>query len=94
MSIIIFEKAAQFHEKHYCKGLMKISRMVCELEPFKDFILTSEVKAHYLKKSFLSICAKLPYELVRRYCNQFLNYFFISSHFTLSSIRSHGKGES
>ena len=24
--------------------------MVYELEPFKDFILTSEVKAHFLKK--------------------------------------------
>ena len=33
----LFEKVAQFNEKHCCKGLMKISRMVYELEAFKDF---------------------------------------------------------
>ena len=40
----LFEKVAQFNEKHCWKGLMKISRMVFELEPFKDFILASEVE--------------------------------------------------
>ena len=37
----LFEKVAQFNEKHCWKGLMKISRTVFELEPFKDFILSS-----------------------------------------------------
>ena len=34
---LLFAKVAQFNEKHCCKGLMKISRMVYELEAFKDF---------------------------------------------------------
>ena len=41
-----FEKVAQFNEKHCWKGLVWIYRMVYELEPFKDFILASEVKGH------------------------------------------------
>ena len=40
----LFEKVAQFNEKHCWKGLMKISRLVFELEPFKDSVLASEVK--------------------------------------------------
>ena len=41
------ENAAQFDEKHFWKGLMKISRIVYEIGPFKDFILASEVKGHF-----------------------------------------------
>ena len=43
----VFEKVAQCNEKYCRKGLMKISIMVYELEPFKDFILASEVKGHF-----------------------------------------------
>ena len=45
----LFGKVAQLNEKYCLKGLMKISWIVYELEPFKDFILTSEVKDHFHK---------------------------------------------
>ena len=40
-----------FNEKHCWKDLMKISRMIYELEPFKDFILASKVKVDHRKSS-------------------------------------------
>ena len=44
---------------------MKISRMVYEIEPFKEIILASKVKVDLGgQRSFLSICAKLTSKLV------------------------------
>ena len=60
-----FEKVVQFDEKHCWKGLMKISRLVFELEPFKDFILASEVEVDLGgQRSFSWICAELTSKLV------------------------------
>ena len=43
--------SGKFNEKYCWKDLMKISRMIYELEPFKDFILASKVKVDHRKSS-------------------------------------------
>ena len=57
---------------------MKISRMVYELEPYKDFILASEVKVDLRGQWSFNLCEIDLQTCVQNLVKLFLSYFFIS----------------